>query len=90
MVYDYTMKNEQYYHQQCHNMARLVRTLRDNLGGLQANGHPKWKEVDLAAHVGVWKHDACSAAALGAATPTSDKNDPLERDLLTIIRGKKR
>ena len=92
--YDYTMKNESYYHQQCHNMAKLVKALRDNLGDLKANGHPKWKEVDLDAEVGIWKRDSCSAGSLVAKTvPPAQREESgadraLEKDLINVIRGK--
>jgi TRAP-type uncharacterized transport system substrate-binding protein len=87
--YDYTMKNESYYHQQCHNMAKLAGALQDNLGYLRAHGHPKWKEVDLSADVGLWKRDDCSIGALpeAKANPAANDNGALEKDLLSVIRG---
>ncbi len=84
--YDYTMKDETYYHEQCNNLAKLAGILRDHLDELKATGHPKWKEVDLNAEVGIWKRDACTQEVL--AQPTKQEADKaLEKDLLGIIRG---
>jgi TRAP transporter TAXI family solute receptor len=91
ITYDYSMKDNAYYQEQCHNMAVLGKALRDNLKELKASGHPKWKEVDLHAEVGDWKRDVCSSE--GGAPRESAHAEPaadgsLERDLLGVVRGK--
>lgn len=90
ITYDYSMKKEPYYREQCHNMALLGKALRDNLAELKANGHPKWKEVDLNAEVSDWKRDVCSAsegAKEGAGHTVSAPDGSLEKDLLGVVRG---
>ena len=42
VTYDYNLKQTQRH------MVRFARSLCGNLRGLQAHGHPKWKEVELA------------------------------------------
>jgi TRAP transporter TAXI family solute receptor len=88
--HDYTLKKDTYYHEQCHNMAKLAHILRDHLDDLKAHGHPKWKEVDLNSDVGIWKRDSCSQASFGeaASAQTDGDNRALEKDLIGIIRGK--
>jgi TRAP transporter TAXI family solute receptor len=89
ITYDYSMRNNSYYHAECRNMAVLAKALRDHLGELKENGHPKWKEVDLNADVINWKRDSCSADALSGDTlPANDNDSGLEKDLLGVIRGK--
>jgi hypothetical protein len=87
IAHDYTLKKETYYRDQCHNMAKLARILRDHLDDLKAHGHPKWKEVDLNAGVGIWKRDQCSAGTFAESAPKADERE-LEKDLISVIRGK--
>jgi TRAP transporter TAXI family solute receptor len=42
VTYDYNLKNT------VHHLVRFARSLCENFSTLQANGHPKWKDVDLA------------------------------------------
>ena len=44
----------------CLLLGNLAQAMRTHLGWLKENGHPKWKEVDLDAKVGIWKRDLCS------------------------------
>lgn len=93
VTFDYTRKNDPYYKDQCQNMAKLVGALRDNLIDLKASGHPKWKEVDLAAEVNHWKRDECTAPVIAAISspkaqaPQIKPDNALENDLLNVIRG---
>jgi TRAP transporter TAXI family solute receptor len=43
----------------CENVGKFARTLHDNLEWLKANGHPKWKSVDLNAPVKGWEQYDC-------------------------------
>lgn len=94
ITYDYTRKNDSYYKEQCDNMAKLVKALQNNLIDLKANGHPKWKEVDLDAEISSWKRDECTASLLGGKKADAPANatdakaaQGLEGDLLNVIRG---
>lgn len=94
VTYDYTRKHDAYYKEQCSNMSKLVGALRSNLIDLKANGHPKWKEVDLTADIGSWKRDECSAPALAdgkkaseTSAPATNQEKGLEGDLLNVIKG---
>jgi TRAP transporter TAXI family solute receptor len=98
VTFDYTRKNDPYYKEQCQNMAKLVAALRDNLIELKSSGHPKWKEVDLAATIGNWKRDECTASVIDSlktlqnetksdSVPVIKKDTNLENDLLNVIRG---
>jgi len=86
--YDYTMKDERYYHAQCRNMKKLAEALRDNLDTLKANSHPKWKEVDFGANIDNWTHDACSSGVFTAATSAPSDTNSLEKDILGVVRNK--
>ena len=92
ITYDYTMKKDAYYQQQCQNMGILAKAMRDHLNELKENGHPKWKEVDLDAKIGSWKHDECSVAPAtkteAAAATVKAPDGSLEKDLLGVVRGK--
>ena len=43
----------------CENVGKFARTLHDNLEWLKANGHPKWKSVDLNSPVKGWEQYDC-------------------------------
>jgi TRAP transporter TAXI family solute receptor len=43
----------------CENVGKFAKTLQDNLEWLRANGHPKWKSVDLNAPVKGWEQYDC-------------------------------
>jgi TRAP transporter TAXI family solute receptor len=92
VTYDYTMKNTPYYRDHCRTMRKLVEALYDNMGDLRADGHPKWREVDLNADIGNWKRDACSQKVATTAQPSevppTNDNGSLEKDLLGVVRGK--
>jgi TRAP transporter TAXI family solute receptor len=85
ITYDYSRRAQGYYRQQCRNLGRMVSLMGEHMSDLKATGHPKWKEVDLAANVGNWRQDSCSAEAFNQ--PQED-NSALERDLLSVVRGK--
>ena len=46
--------------------ALLARAVRENIDKLRASGHPKWREVDLDAEVGIWELDSCSRVSPAA------------------------
>ncbi len=80
----------------CGQIKRLVDVIRNNIGFLKANSHPKWHEVDLAADVGIWQRDRCAwpeekkhGDDEGEEDKTTPAADSLEKDLMGIItRGR--
>ncbi len=71
----------------CERMAALGKALRDSMPMLKEKGHPKWKEVNLDAELGLWKKDSCVwPATVKAAEP--DKSE-LGQDLISIIEKNK-
>jgi TRAP transporter TAXI family solute receptor len=57
--FDFSSRQSAYFNQRCGELSVLGRAIRENLEWLKANGHAKWKRVDLDAEVGRWKRDAC-------------------------------
>jgi len=51
----------------CVKLGKLARAIHNSIGELQATGHPKWKEVNLDADLGLWKKDSCAWANITAA-----------------------
>ncbi len=88
VTYDYTLKNGPYYRDHCANMAKLVKSLYDNMEDLRTTGHPKWQEVDMNADVGDWKRDSCSQKVISNSGGQEDDGSALEKDLLGIVKGK--
>lgn len=88
ITYDYTLKPGEYYRLRCNNMAKLVKALYDYTDDLKASGHPKWNEVDLNADVGDWKRDICTQKVLAEMGVREEDNSALEKDLLSVIKGK--
>jgi TRAP-type uncharacterized transport system substrate-binding protein len=51
----------------CEYVGKFARTLYDNVDWLRANGHPKWKSVDLTASVKGWEQYDCVRKSLQTA-----------------------
>jgi TRAP transporter TAXI family solute receptor len=51
----------------CELVGQLAKTVNDNLGWLQKNGHPKWKTVDLNYALKGWEQYGCVRKFLGKA-----------------------
>lgn len=69
-----------YSEARCKEVKNFSNSLRKRLPELAQTGHPKWKEVDLDAEVGIWQRDACAVDE--AASPSGE----LEMELLNIIK----
>ncbi len=59
VAYDFTLKDEPYYHARCAELGRLGAALRAYQQHLPNGAHPKWREVDFTAQSEVWSRDAC-------------------------------
>jgi TRAP transporter TAXI family solute receptor len=55
------------YRGRCQAISKLSEVIRNTIGYLKQNGHPKWKEVNLNDNVGTWKLDGCSPKRAGIA-----------------------
>ncbi len=84
--YDFSNSSDPYRVMRCRQLGQLGQAIRENIGDLKQNGHPKWKEVNLEENVGLWKTDSCSRIRSEAGKPESRK--ALSDDLLRIIRQK--
>ena len=58
--FDFSRKKNAYFRQRCQQLSTLGQAIRDNIDQLKESGHPKWKEVDLNARIGIWELDTCS------------------------------
>jgi TRAP transporter TAXI family solute receptor len=58
--YDFSKGKSAYYKMRCNQLGELSQAIRDGIGDLRKNGHPKWAEVDLDQEIGIWTLDACS------------------------------
>jgi uncharacterized protein len=71
----------------CEKLAGLAKAIRSDMPLLKQNGHPKWKEVNLDADIGLWKKDECvwpQAEAKKEKEKDSEKTS-LGSDLINII-----
>lgn len=59
MTYDYDKKKNAYHRGSCKAVADYSNLVISNLEALRANGHPKWKSVDLAALPPGWQVGVC-------------------------------
>ena len=71
MSYDFRGNN-------CQNVGKLGKIVHENIGWLRANGHPKWKSVDLNAPVKGWEQYDCVRTAIqpGSRRGPSAKSAP--------------
>jgi uncharacterized protein len=51
-----------YTGEQCQNVAKVAKIIRENKAWLDANGHPKWREVNLSERLPKWPQYECVAA----------------------------
>ena len=54
----------------CENIGQFARTLYENLDWLKANGHPKWKSVDLNFPLKGWEQYECVRKAIRRPSPS--------------------
>ena len=70
----------------CWTVARLAQVIRTLLPHLRANGHPKWRAVQLDTHLGLWRRDRCAWPDSAEAAPISSHHaDTL--DLHTVLHN---
>ena len=81
--YDFSGSKKSFYKTRCQNLGKIGGAIRTQLDQLKINGHPKWKEVDLNANVGLWKKDACVSQALHEKPKAG-----VERELLKQAKKK--
>ncbi len=86
--YDFSDSDGAYQKMRCKQIATISGAIQENMTYLRANGHPKWKQVNLARKIGGWKKDKCAWSASGLS-PAPNVSSALEHDLLNIIKGKK-
>jgi len=68
----------------CENVGKFAKILQDNLEWLRANGHPKWKSVDLNAPVKGWEQYACVKKYL---QPTQRPTPDRPRDVNPVLEA---
>ena len=62
----------------CENVGRFAKHLSENIAWLQANGHPKWRSVDLTYPLKGWEQYDCVAKYLAKpVTPSKKSKDGL-------------
>jgi len=59
MTYDYDVKRNAYHRESCKTVSDFSNLIVTGLDRLQANGHPKWKSVDLTALPPGWQVGVC-------------------------------
>lgn len=64
MTYDYQTAKSDYHRDNCRAAADLSSLMLANLDRLRDSGHPKWKEIDLAAVPPGWKVSDCVKAGM--------------------------
>lgn len=87
ITYDFSAKDTAYYKMRCSQLFKVAQAIRENIDSLRANGHPKWKEVNLDEQVGLWEWDACSRSGGKAENPGNvEKSGGLADDLENTIK----
>jgi TRAP transporter TAXI family solute receptor len=72
----------------CDTIGQFAKTLADNLGWLQKNGHPKWKSVDLDYPLKGWDQYDCVRRYLrnGAVTPVARERSASANPVMEAIK----
>ena len=58
-----------YAGEQCQNVAKVAKIIRENKAWLDANGHPKWREVNLDERLPKWPQYECVTASQDQPPP---------------------
>jgi hypothetical protein len=64
MTYDYQADKSDYHRDNCRAASDLAALMLANLERLRQSGHPKWKEIDLAAVPAGWQVSQCVKAGM--------------------------
>lgn len=73
----------------CERLSNLGKALRADMPMLKEKGHPKWKEVNLDAELGLWRKDECVWPSVVASGATAADTSGLGNDLIKIIEQNK-
>lgn len=82
MSYNFSDIDNPYSRSRCEELGRVADAIRVNIDRLRAEGHPKWKEVNLDADVGLWKRDEC---VQNYDVVTRSASNDLEKELVESI-----
>jgi len=72
--------------QTCANVGKFAKILYDNLDWLRANGHPKWKSVDLNVPVKGWEQYDCVKRAIQSAKGSAPRTPRGENPVFDAIK----
>jgi TRAP transporter TAXI family solute receptor len=76
--YDFSNADSNYARARCNDIKQFSAALNNQIASLKVKGHPKWKEVNLDAEVGIWMRDKCSSMASTSAELENELLDELE------------
>jgi TRAP transporter TAXI family solute receptor len=78
VTYNFADEENGYAKQRCDEIRAFSKSLASYISELKKTAHPKWKEVDLRADIGIWKRDACSLTGSASSTVEDELLDTLE------------
>jgi TRAP-type uncharacterized transport system substrate-binding protein len=70
----------------CENVGRLAKHLAENIEWLRANGHPKWRSVDLNYPLKGWEQYDCVTKYLTKTVAPAKKNKDALNPVLEAIK----
>jgi hypothetical protein len=70
----------------CENIGQFSRILHDNLEWLKANGHPKWKSVDLNFPLKGWEQYECVRKAIRRTSPRMQEKPSASNPVADAIK----
>jgi len=99
MTFDYQPGRNEYHRQSCKAASDMASLILTNLDKLRAEGHPKWKQIDLAALPPGWKVSdcvkagmaetyklACTAPVAPPAAPDAAANVSADQEYLNLLK----
>lgn len=98
MTYDYSPTRNRYHRTSCQGVSDLAALILTRIDNLRAEGHPKWKSVDLTDIPPGWEVGLCvnrgidpgyqlncTAPAPAATMPESEANEAYRRNICAVI-----
>ena len=70
----------------CENVGKVAKLVHDNLEWLKANGHPKWKTVDLNASLKGWEQYDCVTKVVQSAKRRAPEKPRIVNPVLDAIK----
>jgi len=76
--YDYSGNDSAFKKSRCNDVKNFSSAMYNKIEEIKVSGHPKWREVDLTAEIGLWNRDKCAKVSSISSTLEEEMLNELE------------